>query len=148
MRWEMPLRFRTVKRSEIVNAIGCSKTSASDLPARLTDTAHFDMGSGSPGRREGMSNRAALALTCSQGMLAPSSAIAASKAATSSASSEGWRRARVGQYRVIYRIDEDQRVVCVDRVDHRSDSASCGTRGALTYGRAYTRITSTPRIAS
>ncbi|MGO9964078.1 MAG: type II toxin-antitoxin system RelE family toxin [Acidimicrobiales bacterium] len=33
----------------------------------------------------------------------------------------GWRSARVGQYRVIYWIDEDKRIVYVDRVDHRSD---------------------------
>ena len=33
----------------------------------------------------------------------------------------GWRSARVGQYRVIYWIDESERIVYVDRVDHRSD---------------------------
>ncbi len=33
----------------------------------------------------------------------------------------GWRSARVGQYRVIYWIDEDKRIVYVDRVNHRSD---------------------------
>jgi mRNA-degrading endonuclease RelE of RelBE toxin-antitoxin system len=33
----------------------------------------------------------------------------------------GWRSARVGQYRVIYWIDEDRRIVYVDRVDHRTD---------------------------
>lgn len=34
---------------------------------------------------------------------------------------EGWRAARVGAYRVIYWIDEGDRIVYVDRVDHRSD---------------------------
>ncbi len=34
---------------------------------------------------------------------------------------EGWYSARVGPYRVIYWIDEDDRIVYVDRVDHRSD---------------------------
>lgn len=33
----------------------------------------------------------------------------------------GWRAARVGAYRVVYWIDEDDRVVTVDRVDHRAD---------------------------
>jgi len=34
---------------------------------------------------------------------------------------EGFRGARRGEYRVIIRIDEEQRVVRVVRVDHRSD---------------------------
>jgi len=34
---------------------------------------------------------------------------------------EGFRSARRGEYRVIIRIDEEQRVVRVVRVDHRSD---------------------------
>ena len=34
---------------------------------------------------------------------------------------EVWHGTRVGAYRVIYWIDEDERVVYVDRVDHRSD---------------------------
>jgi mRNA interferase RelE/StbE len=33
----------------------------------------------------------------------------------------GWHSARVGGYRVIYWIDEAERIVYVDRVDHRSD---------------------------
>jgi mRNA-degrading endonuclease RelE of RelBE toxin-antitoxin system len=33
----------------------------------------------------------------------------------------GWRSARVGQYRVIYWIDESEGIVYVDRADHRSD---------------------------
>ncbi len=33
----------------------------------------------------------------------------------------GWHSARVGQYRVIYWIAEDERIVYVDRIDHRSD---------------------------
>lgn len=33
----------------------------------------------------------------------------------------GWRSARVGGYRVIYWIDEAERTVYVDRVEHRSD---------------------------
>ena len=33
----------------------------------------------------------------------------------------GWHSARVGQYRVIYWIDEAERTVYVDHVDHRSD---------------------------
>ncbi len=32
-----------------------------------------------------------------------------------------WYSARVGAYRVIYWIDEDGRIVYVDRIDHRSD---------------------------
>lgn len=35
---------------------------------------------------------------------------------------EGFRGARRGEYRVVLRIDEEQRVVRVLRVDHRSDS--------------------------
>jgi len=34
---------------------------------------------------------------------------------------EGWYSARVGAYRVIYWIDEDKRIVYMDRVDHRAD---------------------------
>ena len=34
---------------------------------------------------------------------------------------EGFRGARRGEYRVIIRIDEEQRTVRVVRVDHRSD---------------------------
>ncbi len=34
---------------------------------------------------------------------------------------EGWYSARVGAYRVIYWIDDDEHIVYVDRVDHRSD---------------------------
>ena len=34
---------------------------------------------------------------------------------------EGWYSARVGAYRVIYWIDKDERIVYVDRVDHRSN---------------------------
>jgi mRNA-degrading endonuclease RelE of RelBE toxin-antitoxin system len=34
---------------------------------------------------------------------------------------EGFRGARRGEYRVILRIDEEQRIVRVVRVDHRSD---------------------------
>lgn len=34
---------------------------------------------------------------------------------------EGWHSARVGAYRVVYWIDEDERVLYIDRVDHRSD---------------------------
>lgn len=33
----------------------------------------------------------------------------------------GWHSARVGAYRVVYWIDEEERIVYVDRVDHRSD---------------------------
>ena len=33
----------------------------------------------------------------------------------------GWHSARVGQYRVIHWIDEADRTVYVDRIDHRSD---------------------------
>jgi mRNA interferase RelE/StbE len=33
----------------------------------------------------------------------------------------GWHSARVGQYRVVYWIDEAERTVYVDRIDHRSD---------------------------
>lgn len=33
----------------------------------------------------------------------------------------GWHSARVGQYRVIYWMDEAERTLYVDRVDHRSD---------------------------
>jgi mRNA-degrading endonuclease RelE of RelBE toxin-antitoxin system len=34
---------------------------------------------------------------------------------------EGFRGARRGEYRVVLRIDDEQRVVRVVRVDHRSD---------------------------
>lgn len=34
---------------------------------------------------------------------------------------EGWFAARVGAYRVVYWIDEAERIVYVDRIDHRSD---------------------------
>jgi mRNA interferase RelE/StbE len=34
---------------------------------------------------------------------------------------EGFRGARRGEYRLVFRIDEEQRVVRVVRVDHRSD---------------------------
>jgi mRNA interferase RelE/StbE len=34
---------------------------------------------------------------------------------------EGFRGARRGEYRVVLRIDEEQRIVRVVRVDHRSD---------------------------
>jgi mRNA-degrading endonuclease RelE of RelBE toxin-antitoxin system len=34
---------------------------------------------------------------------------------------EGWYSARIGAYRVIYWIDKDERIVYVDRVDHRSN---------------------------
>jgi mRNA interferase RelE/StbE len=34
---------------------------------------------------------------------------------------EGFRGARRGEYRVIFRIDEQERVIRVVRVDHRSD---------------------------
>ena len=34
---------------------------------------------------------------------------------------QGWYSSRVGAYRVIYWIDKDERIVYVDRVDHRSD---------------------------
>ncbi len=34
---------------------------------------------------------------------------------------ERWYSARVGAYHVIYWIDEDERIVYVDRADHRSD---------------------------
>jgi len=34
---------------------------------------------------------------------------------------EGFRGARRGEYRVVFRIDEEQRVIRVLRVDHRSD---------------------------
>lgn len=34
---------------------------------------------------------------------------------------EGFRGARRGEYRIVLRIDEEQRVVRVIRVDHRSD---------------------------
>jgi mRNA-degrading endonuclease RelE of RelBE toxin-antitoxin system len=33
----------------------------------------------------------------------------------------GWYSARVGAYRIVYWIDEERRVVTVDRVDHRVD---------------------------
>lgn len=33
----------------------------------------------------------------------------------------GWHSARVGQYRVVYWIDDHERTVYVDRVEHRSD---------------------------
>ena len=33
----------------------------------------------------------------------------------------GWYAARVGAYRVVYWIDEDDHTVYVDRVDHRRD---------------------------
>ena len=34
---------------------------------------------------------------------------------------EGFRGARRGEYRVVFRVDEGQRVICVVRVDHRFD---------------------------
>jgi mRNA interferase RelE/StbE len=34
---------------------------------------------------------------------------------------DGWFSARRGTYRVIYRVDEDKRIVSVVDVDHRSD---------------------------
>ena len=34
---------------------------------------------------------------------------------------EGWYSARVGAYRVIYWIDEGERIVYVDHVAHRAD---------------------------
>lgn len=34
---------------------------------------------------------------------------------------EGFRGARRGEYRVVFRIDEKERVIRVVRVDHRSD---------------------------
>lgn len=34
---------------------------------------------------------------------------------------EGFRGARRGEYRVVFRIDEEQRVIRIVRVDHRSD---------------------------
>jgi mRNA-degrading endonuclease RelE of RelBE toxin-antitoxin system len=34
---------------------------------------------------------------------------------------EGFRCARRGEYRIVLRIDEEQRVVRVARVDHRPD---------------------------
>jgi mRNA-degrading endonuclease RelE of RelBE toxin-antitoxin system len=34
---------------------------------------------------------------------------------------EGFRGARRGEYRVVFRIDDEQRVIRVVRVDHRSD---------------------------
>jgi mRNA-degrading endonuclease RelE of RelBE toxin-antitoxin system len=34
---------------------------------------------------------------------------------------EGFRGARRGEYRVVFRIDEEQRIIRVLRVDHRSD---------------------------
>lgn len=34
---------------------------------------------------------------------------------------EGFRGARRGEYRVVFRIDEEKRVIHVVRVDHRSD---------------------------
>jgi mRNA interferase RelE/StbE len=33
----------------------------------------------------------------------------------------GWHSARVGAYRIVYWVDEEDRVVTVDRVDHRAD---------------------------
>lgn len=34
---------------------------------------------------------------------------------------EGFRGARRGEYRVVFRIDDEERVIRVVRVDHRSD---------------------------
>jgi mRNA interferase RelE/StbE len=34
---------------------------------------------------------------------------------------EGFRGARRGEYRIIFRVDEEERVIRVVRVDHRSD---------------------------
>lgn len=34
---------------------------------------------------------------------------------------EGFRGARRGEYRVVFRVDDEQRVIRVVRVDHRSD---------------------------
>ena len=33
----------------------------------------------------------------------------------------GFRSSRVGLYRIVYRIEEDARVVRVERIDHRAD---------------------------
>lgn len=34
---------------------------------------------------------------------------------------EGWRCARRGAYRVVYRIDEPSRTIVIERIDHRAD---------------------------
>ncbi|MFZ2056980.1 MAG: type II toxin-antitoxin system RelE/ParE family toxin [Acidimicrobiales bacterium] len=58
----------------------------------------------------------------------------------------GWRSARAGQCRVIYRIDENERIVHVDRADHRSDVYRPRQAGPTRRAKAAWVVTTRPSL--